>query len=571
MKNISIRISRLLYVLAPVLFMVCLAACKKQDVVYNTSSDVNITGYLDNHPEQFSEFRKILDRTGTASFLNAYGAYTLFLPNNDAVKAYLQQVGKSSVEDVNLETLKGLVRFHLLEDTLTTGSFKDGKLPALTMYGQYLTTGASNTSGVTKTRINRQANLVQGNIVVGNGIIHVIDDMLIPASQSLAEMIKSNANYSIFSEALQATKLYDTLNILPANNPDKKRAWLTVLAQTDSVFHAAGINTYQDLVNKYSNTGNPEDPKDSLHLFMDYHILYDAKYLADIISAGSHPTLAPLEVITSKLQGTDVLINDDDFNGQHEPGIKLNRSSSDISATNGVLHSTAPYIYDGVQNTGSFAIKVRRPVRIDWDVADFPDLRKLNAYFRKKSYSFAWNAMSEITSDGGAKSKLYYTYSANDQTWWRDHLELPLGLPFRNAWWEFTTPLIVRGKYKVWANYEYHRKSSSQKAINSQVTIDGVPLQRTLDEIAKRPAGSDAELEAQGWKQYTNGTTSSNYNGRLLGIVTIKTTDRHKLRITWVNGSSGDLWLDMIQFIPADDPEQVWPRFNPDGTLADKP
>ena len=39
------------------------------------------------------------------------------------------------------------------------------------------------------------------------------------------------------------------------------------------------------------------------------------------------------------LQGAAVLLNDIDFNGVHENGIPLDRITSDISATNGVLHS----------------------------------------------------------------------------------------------------------------------------------------------------------------------------------------------------------------------------------------
>jgi len=108
------------------LLVISLWACRKQDLVINTNSELNITGYLDSDPDNFSEFRKILTITGNAGFLNAYDAYTLFLPNNAAVKDYLQTVGKTSVSDVDVNTLKDLVRFHLIEDTLTTSRFKDG-------------------------------------------------------------------------------------------------------------------------------------------------------------------------------------------------------------------------------------------------------------------------------------------------------------------------------------------------------------------------------------------------------------------------------------------------------------
>ena len=106
---------------------------------------------------------------------------------------------------------------------------------------------------------------------------------------------------------------------------------------------------------------------------MAYHMLTDARYLADIVTSPSHNTLAPLNVVSAKLEGETVLINDLVFNNIHEQGIALDRATSDVTATNGVLHKAISH----------FAIKNRVPIRIDWDVADVPELRKLTAVFRK--------------------------------------------------------------------------------------------------------------------------------------------------------------------------------------------
>lgn len=163
------------------------SGCKKADLVTSTTTNVNIYGYLKKNPDQFSEFVKILDRTGYDGFLDAYGAYTLFVPTNDAIKAYLQAAGKSSVDDIDTAQLKNLVKLHVIEDTITTNAFKDGKLPLVTLYGQYLLTGVSNQEGVSRYTINRQAAVTQSNIMAGNGVIHVIDHVLIPATLTLAK------------------------------------------------------------------------------------------------------------------------------------------------------------------------------------------------------------------------------------------------------------------------------------------------------------------------------------------------------------------------------------------------
>lgn len=545
------------------LLVISFWACKKQDLVLKTNSELNITGYLDSDPDNFSEFRKILSLTGNAGFLNAYGAYTLFLPNNPAVKDYLATTGKAKVEDVDINTLKDLVRFHLIQDTLSTSSFKDGKLPTLSMYGQYLITGTSNVNGVTVRRINRQANLVKGDIIAGNGIIHVIDKMLIPASKTIAQLVESDPKYSIFTQVLKATSIYDSLNIAPDKNNGRR---FTLLAETDSTLKAAGYASYDALKTRFSKTGNPKNPADSLRIYAQYHVLNGAKYLADIVSVSSHPTQAPAEVITSKLSNTKVLVNDDDFNGKHETGITLNRSSSDNSATNGVLHTTAPYTAAGVTSTGHLAVKVRVPVRIDWDVADFPEIRTLPAFFRRASNTFKnpVNLSTIQASDGIAG--LYYSVNTAGPTIYGDYLNLPLGAPNRTAAWTLKTPLLVKGKYKVWLCYQYYIKSSSQKSIANQISIDGVPMQRLYDQAARRPSGTEAELESQGWKQYINKNTSTTYNGRLLGTIDLPSTKNYSFEIKWVSGSSGDCYVDVVQFIPVDQ-NQIHPMINSDGTL----
>lgn len=72
----------------------CLWACRKDSLVRSTSNAVNMTQYLKNNPDDFSELLKILNLSETASFLNAYGSYTMFAPTNTAIKTYLQEKEK---------------------------------------------------------------------------------------------------------------------------------------------------------------------------------------------------------------------------------------------------------------------------------------------------------------------------------------------------------------------------------------------------------------------------------------------------------------------------------------------
>lgn len=575
------------------ILLLCAIACKKEPVVSQVSNQVNITGYIEKNPDQFSEFKKILELTGNAGYLQAYGNYTLFLPNNEGVTKYLTDMGKTSVDQVDLLELKDIVRFHLIEDTVSTTLFGDGKLTSLTMFGQYLVTGAINNSvGGTKITVNRQANIVQPNIRLGNGYIHVIDNVLRPAKKTLAQLIEENPNLTYFTRALKETGLYDTLNYLPSAHPDKRKKFLTVIAETDQVI-GAHFPTYEVFKAKY-NTGS-SDLKSHLngfHAFMAYHILFDARYFADIASAQGHPTLAEPEVIASKLTNQQILINDMTFNGTYEPGFLLARSTSDVTATNGVLHFSAPYSpANGAPTTGHFAIKKRDPFPVYWDVADFPESRALTAIFRRSGnadfHKPNTTAPSPINGWDWGKQRFGVTYRNDKNTWvFGDYLNLVIGVSSRNDWMTFKTPLIVRGKYNVWVCYRRQNQSGTWPArigTRCRMLIDGEALPKPWSFAEPAPTGSTAELEALGWKYYTsNGNPSSpflkqTYNAsgsvtnspwvsKNLGVVEIKTTDVHTMTIEALLDSQNANNLDMVHFIPVDYVSQILPRFKVDGS-----
>jgi hypothetical protein len=332
-----------------------------------------------------------------------------------------------------------------------------------------------------------------------------------------------------------------------------------VLAETNKALQDSGITSFAQLKTKYSQTGDPKNVTDSLHLYVAYHILADAKYLADIITGPSHPTLAPLEVVTSKLDGQTVLINDVDFNGTHEAGIVLDRAASDISATNGVVHKASAH----------FTIKIRKAIPVYWDIADFPEIRKLPAYFRKQNYNFNPGSIKDITWE---KNAITYTYSTSSSfpMYYNDYMVIPLGTAAaRNLWIEFRTPLLVKGRYKMWICYRQQSQSGGDAASNPiQVFFNGEPLPRLLNCAglsAKVPAGTPGELEALGWKYYTD-VVSNLYPGRLIGIVDVPITDRHVVRLQGTNGGQNTNNLDMIHFIPVSEP-QIRPIFRRDGAI----
>jgi uncharacterized surface protein with fasciclin (FAS1) repeats len=563
-----------------------ISSCRKIKIESTTTSDLNIYPYIVANPSDFSEWTKIVDKSGYAGFLTAYGAYTMFAPTNPAVKLYLTDIGKPSVNDITEAEAKNIVKLHLIEDTLATNTFKDGKLQTVTMYGQYLVSGVTNIAGVSSITINRQALITKGNIKTGNGYIHALDHVLKPAVKSSAELITDNPNLSIFRQALVATGFFDTLNNVSTATPKR---WFTVLAETNQALLDSGFANYNALFTRLCNTGNPKNPLDSLYIYVAYHIIPDARYLSDIASASSHFTLQPLEVLSSKLVGETVLINDLEFNGIHEPGVELQRTTSDLSTTTGVLHIALSH----------FRPKVRVPFAVYWDVADFPEVRKLPAIFRRSgtTLDFAYGSIKDITWDNPANSLGANSTnpaggynspgptSGNFPVYYGDYLVIPMGNTSRHHWLEFKTPLLVKGKYNMWVCYRAQKGSGSLTSSTPtggsncpvQVSFDGVATSRQFNFCIQRPLGTDGELLALGWKKYSdssrivNSTAFQYMSGKFVGSVDVATTDRHTVRFD-VQPAAGtgnpNNNLDMIHFIPVDWPSQYLPRMGTNGSLV---
>lgn len=560
---------QVLSVAAMVLLLVSgMLSCKKTEIVQTTTDDVNIVGYLDKNMDSFSLFRQILDRTETSAFLNAYGAYTCFAPTNSGVKRYLTLIGATSVETADLLVLKDMVRLHLLEDTIYTGSFTDGKLPIITMYGQYLVTSVVNTGGSSSYIINRQALILKSNVKTGNGIIHVIDNVLLPAKKTIAQQLSENPAYSIFVQALQATGFYTRLNTISSNPADR---WLTVFAESNQALADSAITSFAQLRIKYSQTGDPTNPADSLNMYVAYHITSGLKFLGDIISTSTHETLLPQEVISVKLIGQDVVLNQDVFNGILEIGVKLDRVKSDIAATNGVFHDAKAH----------FMVKYRKPTALFWDVSSFEEIMKLPAFYKRATRDFprATEADKPIKDHYwgwgplASTNFLQYQYSTTSSVTNfsvnNDVNMMPMGLPNRPTYWEMKTPPIIKGKYKVWICYSWQKQSASSNML-CQVEVNGQLMQRTMNFTEARPVGTDAELEAIGWKRYIENAGAPpgvRQAARLVGVIDFTTTQQQTVRITPLSGTQNNNNLDMIHFIPINE-NQILPRFRPDGTMV---
>lgn len=542
--------------------------CKEPDYIESTSDDTLIGEFLEQN-DDFSEFVKVLNITGNLSFLKAYGTYTCFAPTNDALSEYASEKGVSAIEDVDINELNDLVKYHIILDTISSVNFSDGKLQTPNMYGQYLLVNSIYDGGEAKTVINKYAELVSIDNQNSNGVVHGTSSVVKPITESIAELIEEDEQYSIFTEALKNTGYYDTL--LQVQDPEvENKDWYTVFAQTNASYEKIGINSYDDLKNKYCNTGDPSNPEDSFNLYMAYHIVPDELlYTGDLATTQSVLTLAPSEVITISLNDDSVLLNEITFNDELEKGSYVVRDISDNTSANGVFHGIDDDLY----------IKVRTPFAVYFEVTEQPEIEKMKDIYRilgcKTTLSqdqiegMSWysdNNINYVCDNGGTLSSGTIVHG--------DYFKITL----RTAviqWVEFTTPLLVKGKYKVWM---CSRNTNTRKPMYT-VTFNDDVLPNIVDDnytLPKSPRPTDGELLATGYKRYnyTVADSTTYYSdsngrvvGRLAGTIEVPSTGTHTIRLDVINNEMGGLWLDMIQFIPVDQ-DQIWPRIKSNGELV---
>ena len=94
MKRISIFIFACISILS-------FNACKEDIDESNlyTFTGETIEDYLANRSDRFSSFNYILSRIGYADILSAYGTYTCFAPDNDAVAQYIDSLYNDETQE----------------------------------------------------------------------------------------------------------------------------------------------------------------------------------------------------------------------------------------------------------------------------------------------------------------------------------------------------------------------------------------------------------------------------------------------------------------------------------------
>jgi uncharacterized surface protein with fasciclin (FAS1) repeats len=111
-------------------------------------------------------------------FLNGKDQYTVFAPTDDAFKKLYVALDVTSITELEPELVLNVLKYHVVEGRRAANSVlpKNGSRYITTLLGS---TFSVNPNGMI-TAVGNNANIAQANISASNGIIHVVDEVLLP-------------------------------------------------------------------------------------------------------------------------------------------------------------------------------------------------------------------------------------------------------------------------------------------------------------------------------------------------------------------------------------------------------
>ena len=463
----------------------------------------------------YSEFAHLLDTTGVIGLLNAYGTYTCFAPTNEAMYKFYLTRGKTSLADFTIDSLKIIAYDHIInKSAISYSKFVEGRLPDLTMSDRYISISFTLNGSVF---VNKTSRVLKKDILVHNGVIHKINEVLNPTRAGIVEAISKDEDFTLFYNALIATGLADSLIMIKDDSydmtmykdlvtvpqdagnwfyqevPAARKYGFTVLMESNSTMAANGITNlesmkayaagvYDIMYPEDKDVTDITDRRNSLNRFIAYHLInkqlsyskfidaYDTDHMIKTRDMYEYiETMCPntlIEIKKERLTGKTNLIN---YSRETGRVIQISSTNFDKDATNGVYHEIdGMLVYDQIQENELSTKRLR------FDAASFfPELtnnnmRGLGNTLPNKQYRLPRGYISRITSsEQTVVSYLtpYYKY----QDFQGD--EIFLGAASGKLY-DFTivTPPVPAGTYEVRFGYLTNGKRGV-----AQLYIDDVP------------------------------------------------------------------------------------------------
>ncbi len=124
----------------------------------------------------FNTLVAAVQAAGLVDTLKGPGPFTVFAPTDAAFAALPAGTVENLLRPENINQLRAVLTYHVIPGKVTSDQLAGQRLAAGTVQGTTVNIDATN--GV---RVDN-ANVVQADVLTGNGVIHVIDSVLIPTS-----------------------------------------------------------------------------------------------------------------------------------------------------------------------------------------------------------------------------------------------------------------------------------------------------------------------------------------------------------------------------------------------------
>lgn len=126
-----------------------------------------------------STFNSAVEAAGLTGALNGPGPYTVFAPSNEAFEALPPETLQQLLAPENQDQLTGLLAYHVVPEELPANQLQSGSVD--TLAGVPLTVEVDQSAQAV---LVNNAVVTQPNLETSNGIIHVVDQVMLPPTAS---------------------------------------------------------------------------------------------------------------------------------------------------------------------------------------------------------------------------------------------------------------------------------------------------------------------------------------------------------------------------------------------------
>jgi transforming growth factor-beta-induced protein len=123
----------------------------------------------------FSILVEALSKAELVDALSGDGPFTVFAPTNEAFENLFKEIGVSSVNDLTKDQLTPILLYHVVSGKVMASSVTSGSVETLNQDASLSV--KKSRKGVV---INKNSTVVATDIEASNGVIHVIDVILMP-------------------------------------------------------------------------------------------------------------------------------------------------------------------------------------------------------------------------------------------------------------------------------------------------------------------------------------------------------------------------------------------------------